>query len=640
MAPPEDRHCRYHASERLFRGAAGPGGAVTVCGIVGIALKRGEAAPILVEGLKRLEYRGYDSAGVAIVGEEGVSVVKGVGTIDDLERRFGVSALSGGTGIGHTRWATHGGVTDANAHPHTDCSGRVAVVHNGVIDNFSELRRALEERGHVLRSDTDTEVIPHLVEEGLSNGLSPIQALARAASMLEGSYAIAAVVSGRREVVVARRGSPLVLGVGDWGNMCASDVAAMLHFTNRYIPLEDGEVAEITPEGVRIWVVGPGGEITPVEREPREVDWTASMADKGPYDHFMLKEIYEQPSAIERTLSQAEVYSDRAIDLLLSTIDSGGRVVFAAAGTSYHASLVGKYLLARLAGIQAESYVASEFEDWAIPHLREGDLVFAISQSGETADVLMATRAARKLGARVLAMVNVPGSTLAREADEVLYMGAGPEVGVAATKTYTSQVAMLTYLTARLALRLGRGGSRAGEIADWLPEIPKIVEARLEEMDRLSKRYVDEIVSHHSVFFLGRGINLATSLEGALKLKEISYIHAEGFPGGEYKHGPLALISRDTPAVAILPREDRLRRLMVGNIMEVRARGAKVIVVKADGEEAPAEMEFPAAPEGLPEELTPIPFVVPLQLLAYRAAVALGRDPDKPRNLAKSVTVI
>jgi len=611
-----------------------------VCGIVGITLRDGEATPLLMEGLKRLEYRGYDSAGVATVGEDGVKVVKGVGTIEDLERRFGVSSLPGSTGVGHTRWATHGGVTDSNAHPHVDCSGRVAVVHNGVIDNFVELRRELEERGHVLRSDTDTEVISHLIEEGLSEGLPPIRALARAVSMLEGSYAVAAVVSGMGGILVARRGSPLVLGVGEEGNMCASDVAAMLHFTNRYIPLEDGEVAEITPEEIRIWTVGPGGRMAPVERDPRVVDWTASMAERGPYEHFMLKEIYEQPAAIERTLSQAEVYSERAVDLLLSTLDAGGRVVFAAAGTSYHASLIGKYLLARLAGIQAESYVASEFEDWAIPHLREGDLVFAISQSGETADVLIATRAARKLGARVLAMVNVPGSTLAREADEVLYMGAGPEVGVAATKTYTSQVAMLTHLTARLALKLGRGGSRAGKIADWLPEIPKIVEARLEDMDRLSKRFVEEIARHHSVFFLGRGINLATSLEGALKLKEISYIHAEGFPGGEYKHGPLALISRDTPAVAILPREDRLKRLMIGNIMEVRARGARVIVVKADGEEAPAEMEFPAAPEGLPEELTPIPFIVPLQLLAYRAAVALGRDPDKPRNLAKSVTVI
>jgi len=611
-----------------------------LCGIVGIALREGSAAPLLVEGLRRLEYRGYDSAGIALVNGDSLTVLKSVGTIGELERKFSISSMPGLAGVGHTRWATHGGVTDWNAHPHVDCKGRIAVVHNGVIDNFSELREALEKRGHKFKSETDTEVVPHLFEEGLARGMPPLKAFAWAISMLEGSYAIASVLAGSRDILVARRGSPLVLGVSDSGNMCASDIAAMLHFTNRYIPLNDGEIAVVSPEGVKIWTLGPGGELVPVSREAREVDWTASMADKGPYDHFMLKEIYEQPEALERTLSQAETYSERAVELLLSTVDSGGKIVFTAAGTSYHASLVGKFLLARLAGIQAESYVASEFEDWALPHVREGDLVFAISQSGETADVLIAVRAAKKVGARVIAMVNVPGSTLTRESDEVLYMGAGPEIGVAATKTYTSQVATLTYLTARLAVRAGRNASLAGQIVEWLPEIPKIVDARLREMDRLASSYAEYLVKHHSVFFLGRGVNLATSLEGALKLKEISYIHAEGFPGGEYKHGPLALISQDTPAVAILPQEERLRRLMIGNIMEVRARGAKVVLVRADDCEVPAEMEFSAAPEGIPEELTPIPFIVPLQLLAYRVAVLLGRNPDKPRNLAKSVTVI
>ncbi len=611
-----------------------------MCGIVGIALREGSAARLLVEGLRRLEYRGYDSAGIALVDGNSLTVLKGVGTIGELERKFSISSMPGSVGVGHTRWATHGGVTDWNAHPHVDCEGKIAVVHNGVIDNFAELRESLEERGHEFKSETDTEVVPHLFEEGLARDMPPLKAFAWAISMLEGSYAIASILAGSKEILVARRGSPLVLGVSDSGNMCASDIAAMLHFTNRYIPLNDGEIAVVSPEGVRIWALGPGGELVPVSREVREVDWTASMADKGPYDHFMLKEIYEQPEALERTLSQAETYSERAVEFLLSTVDSGGKIVFTAAGTSYHASLVGKFLLARLAGIQAESYVASEFEDWALPHVREGDLVFAISQSGETADVLIAVRAAKKVGARVIAMVNVPGSTLTRESDEVLYMGAGPEIGVAATKTYTSQVAMLTYLTARLAVRAGRNTSLAGQIVEWLPEIPKIVDARLREMDRLASSYAGYLVKHHSVFFLGRGVNLATSLEGALKLKEISYIHAEGFPGGEYKHGPLALISQDTPAVAILPQEERLRRLMIGNIMEVRARGAKVILVRADDGEAPAEMEFSAAPEGIPEELTPIPFIVPLQLLAYRVAVLLGRNPDKPRNLAKSVTVI
>ena len=611
-----------------------------MCGIVGIALREGSAAPLLVEGLRRLEYRGYDSAGIALVNGDSLTVLKSVGTIGELERKFSISSMPGLAGVGHTRWATHGGVTDWNAHPHVDCKGRIAVVHNGVIDNFSELREALEKRGHKFKSETDTEVVPHLFEEGLARGMPPLKAFAWAISMLEGSYAIASVLAGSRDILVARRGSPLVLGVSDSGNMCASDIAAMLHFTNRYIPLNDGEIAVVSPEGVRIWALGPGGEFVPVSREARKVDWTAAMADKGPYDHFMLKEIYEQPEALERTLSQAEIYSERAVELLLSTVDSGGKIVFTAAGTSYHASLVGKFLLAKLASIQAESYVASEFEDWALPHVREGDLVFAISQSGETADVLIAVRAAKKVGARVIAMVNVPGSTLTRESDEVLYMGAGPEIGVAATKTYTSQVATLTYLTARLAVRAGRNASLAGQIVEWLPEIPKIVDARLREMDRLASSYAEYLVKHHSVFFLGRGVNLATSLEGALKLKEISYIHAEGFPGGEYKHGPLALISQDTPAVAILPQEERLRRLMIGNIMEVRARGAKVVLVRADDCEAPAEMEFLAAPEGIPEELTPIPFIVPLQLLAYRVAVLLGRNPDKPRNLAKSVTVI
>jgi len=594
-----------------------------VCGIVGIVRRRLGVAEDLVKSLKKLEYRGYDSAGIAVMSNGKIEVIKGVGTIDavigDIKIRDGY------VGIGHTRWATHGGVSPENAHPHTSCNGEVAVVHNGTLDDFEGMRRELAAKGHVLRSETDTEVVAHLVEENLKTGDDPLSAFTKAIRRLKGSYAIVSMISGEKALFLARNKSPLVIGLGEDGNYCASDVAALLHLTNRFIFMEDGEIALLTPSKVEIWRMKEDS-MEKIHKEAEKVEWTPQLLDKGEFEHFMLKEIYEQPHILHKIAESIDYYT-RFSKRLNSLLESGSLTIVAA-GTSYHAGLIGKYLLSKLAGVRSEVIIASEFPEWST-HLKEGDVVLAISQSGETADVLEAVRIAKSKGSKVVSIVNVPGSTLTRMSDESVFIQAGPEVGVAATKTFTAQVAVLYVVSSLIS---GREG-----LYRELIEVSDLLKGYMGTVEEFSKKTSDFLKDKEHAFFLGRGINYPTALEGALKLKEISYIHAEGYPAGEYKHGPLALIEEGTPAVVLVPVDGELRKKTIYNIMEVRSRGAFTITIQPRDVEVPTDSSLEV---DVRDELTsPLIYTVPLQLIAYHTAVILGRDPDKPRNLAKSVTV-
>ncbi|MDK2372418.1 MAG: glutamine--fructose-6-phosphate transaminase (isomerizing) [Candidatus Korarchaeota archaeon] len=594
-----------------------------MCGIVGIVRRRLGVARDLIKSLKKLEYRGYDSAGIAVMSNGDIEVVKGVGTIDavvgDAEIRDGY------VGIGHTRWATHGGVSPENAHPHLSCDGEVAVVHNGTLDDFEGMRRELIAEGHVLHSETDTEVVAHLVEENLKSGDGPLSAFVKAVKKLKGSYALVSIISGERALFLARNKSPLVIGLGEDGNYCASDVAALLHLTNRFIFMEDGEIALLTPSEVEIWRL-KGDNLEKVYREAEEVEWTPQLLDKGAFDYFMLKEIHEQPHILRKIAESIDYYT--RFSERLSSLLRDGSLTIVAAGTSYHAGLIGKYLLSKLAGVRSEIIVASEFPEWS-SHLRQGDVVLAISQSGETADVLEAVRIAKSKGSMVVSIVNVPGSTLTRISDESVFIQAGPEVGVAATKTFSAQVSVLYVVSSLIS---GRSG-----ISRELTEVSELLKGSMDSLEEFSKKMSNILKDKEHVFFLGRGINYPTALEGALKLKEISYIHAEGYPAGEYKHGPLALIEEGTPAIVLVPVNEELRKKTIYNIMEVRSRGAFTITVQPRGIEIPADASLET--DVWDELISPLIYTVPLQLIAYHTAVTLGKNPDKPRNLAKSVTV-
>ena len=603
-----------------------------MCGIVGIIGK--DAARKVINSLKILEYRGYDSAGIAVMLDGRIEVRKAAGTIENLISRYPeIIEMRGELGIGHTRWATHGKVSDSNAHPITDCGGRIAVVHNGTIDNYMEIKEKLSAK-HEFRTETDTEVIAHLIEEMLDRGMGRLEAFVSAVSELRGEYAIACMFEGRNELYLARNKIPLVIGVGDGENYCASDVIALLNLTNKFIYVNDGEFALMTSKSVDVWKFDKG-RLVPVEKRINFVDWSPSMANKGKYEHFMLKEIFEQEDVVRRILMESRGYIKGSISILEKTIKSGGRIIFLAAGTSYHASMVGKYLLNSLLGYPSEVSIASEFTRWNLKSLSEDDLVIAVSQSGETADVLMAVKSAREKGAKILSFVNVPGSTLSRESDEVFFFSAGPEIGVAATKTYVAELVsfLLTFT------ELGKvAGNPVDRVAEALPKLPSLVASCLESSNKIARELSEVIKGESSIFFMGRGINYPTALEGALKMKEISYIHAEGFPAGEYKHGPLALISEGTYSIVVGSNDQEIRDLLLSNVNELKARGSKVISVETD-EYLPSDIRIKVAENGLPEEVLPVVFVIPLQLLAYYTAVALGRNPDKPRNLAKSVTV-
>ena len=608
-----------------------------VCGIVGYVGKE-RCVEVLMEGLKHLEYRGYDSAGLALQASGRIEVIKQAGHLNKLaeavvEHDGNLSGVR--TGVGHTRWATHGRPNEVNAHPQVGNGGTVAVVHNGIIENFAELKEELEGRGVAFESETDTEVIAHLLGEGLEEGGSLREALAKALRRLRGSFAVAAVDASEPEkIVAARHQSPLVLGLGEGENFLASAVQALLKQTRGFLLVENGEIVEVTDSSVRIFTMD--GE--PVQRECFEVDWDAGAVELGVFEDYMLKEIHEQPTALRATLS-GRLHARGAVDL--SEVDLTGleRVAIVACGTSYHAGLLGKYAIERLARIPVEVAVASEYR-YADPIVDEKTLVVAISQSGETTDTLAAVEAARGFGARVLAVTNTQGSLITREADAVLLTKAGPEICVASTKTFLAQVAALNLLALELArtrdtvperelLKLGRDLRRAPEKVE---ETLGLLEGRVEEAAHVFE-------GARCALFLGRGPSYPVALEGALKLKEISYLPAEGYPAGEMKHGPIALVDENCPVVAVLG-EGLVREKTLSNVEETLARGAHVLTIAREDDKAARRISRVVLPiPDAPEMLNALVLSVPLQLLAYRVAKNRGLDVDKPRNLAKSVTV-
>ena len=607
-----------------------------MCGIVGYVGLR-QAAPLLIEGLKRLEYRGYDSAGIALISEGRLLVEKTAGKIAQLEAQLGSDVPPSVTGIAHTRWATHGAPNTRNAHPHADCTGSLAVVHNGIIENATVLRAKLEEKGHKFSSDTDTEVLAHLVEEFYDGSL--VDAVGAALREVEGTYGIAVVSTREPDTVVAARlGSPLLIGVGDGENYIASDPSAVLRHTRSVVYLDEGEMAVVTPAGYRLM----DRQSTPLTKAVSRIDWDLATVERGGYAHFMLKEICEQPESIRNLLRGhllEEEGAARLGGLNLSDEELLGinRIVITACGTSWHAALVGEYMLEEIARIPVEVEYASEFR-YRSPILDGHTLVIVISQSGETADTLAALREAKRRGARTLGLVNVVGSTIAREVDGGIYLHAGPEIGVASTKAFTSQIVALALFTLYLGRRRSLSVLQGREIVQALQRLPEQVEtvlAKQPEIETLAERFTRAM----NVLYLGRGFNFPVALEGALKLKEISYIHAEGYPAAEMKHGPIALIDELMPVVFIAP-QDAVYVKIQSNIEEVRARGGRVVAVVTEGDTAIRKLADHAfeIPKTL-DMLTPVLASVPLQLLAYHIAVRRGCNVDQPRNLAKSVTV-
>jgi glutamine---fructose-6-phosphate transaminase (isomerizing) len=610
-----------------------------MCGIVGYAGNQ-QALPILLEGLRRLEYRGYDSAGVAVLDGEAVQVVRKAGKLEVLERELGADdALAGVTGIGHTRWATHGRPTDRNAHPHQDCTGRVAVIHNGIIENFFTLRAQLEREGHRFASQTDTECVAHLVEGALAEGLEFPDAVRKALRRLEGSFALAVLHQGDPGVVVgAKRDLPLVAGRAEGENFVASDFAAFLDHTKDGVILEDDQVVVVTPGGLEVTDL----DGNPVEPYEHHVDWDLSAAEKGGYEHFMLKEMHEQPLAIKQTL---EGRTDPAGRLVLDELRMSedelrevDKVFVVACGTAYHSGLVAKYAIEHWTRLSVEIEIASEFR-YRDPVLDRNTLVIAISQSGETADTLGAVRYARRQRARVLTVCNTVGASIPRESDAVLYTRAGPEVCVAATKTFATQLAAM-YLVA-LYLAQVRGTMFSDEVAAVvrdLERVPEKIQLCLERSDQVRK-VAEGYKDAHDWLFLGRHVGYPMALEGALKLKEISYLHAEGYPAAELKHGPIALVEDGTPVVVVHP-SSHVYAKMLTNIQEVAARGAAIIAIAEDGDrEVAAHATHVLRVPATTQLLAPLVCLIPLQLLSYHVATARGCPIDKPRNLAKSVTV-
>jgi glucosamine--fructose-6-phosphate aminotransferase (isomerizing) len=602
-----------------------------MCGIVGYVGDADATLSVLLDGLSNLTYRGYDSAGVAVGGET-LRVEKREGELDRLVSALDAgdrSRFTGPVGVGHTRWSTHGPPTDANAHPHTDEAGRVAVAHNGIVENYRALREELEADGVTFASETDTEVVPHLIARGLARGLDPETAVREAAGRLSGSYAIVAVVAGVDSLFAVRQDSPLVLGVGDDETFVASDVPAFLEHTRDVVYLDDGEFVRLDRSG---WAV-TDADGSPVEKEVRRVEWEAEQTGKSGYDHYMLKEIHEQPRSLRQCLSgRVDELEGRITVEELDGVGDVDAVQFVACGTSYHAALYGAQLF-RARGVPATAHYAHEYAT-APPPVSGDDLVIGVTQSGETADTLRALREAGSRGAETLVLTNVVGSTAARECDHVVYLRAGPEIGVAATKTFSSQLVGLNLLVARLAD--GGVGSRR-DLIDALRGVPNAVQAVLDESD--APAVVETFLDADAFFFLGRGLDYPVALEGALKFKEITYEHAEGFAAGELKHGPLALVTSETPVFAVVTGDGEAARKTIGNVKEVEARDAPVVVVTDGVAEAGSYADHVLSVPSTDERLTPLLANVQLQLVAYHMAARLGRPIDKPRNLAKSVTV-
>jgi glucosamine--fructose-6-phosphate aminotransferase (isomerizing) len=608
-----------------------------MCGIVGYIGPR-ETARILIEGLKRLEYRGYDSAGIAVFHQGKVEIRRKEGKLTKLEELIGGETFDGKVGIGHTRWATHGKPSDENAHPHK--AGKVAVVHNGIIENYLPLRQYLKEKGHVFSSETDTETIAHLIDEFIQEGHSFLDAVKIALDQIKGAYALGILYEGADKCLIgARNEAPLVIGLGKDEYFIASDIPPILPYTRNFIFMEDGEVAFVSTKGVKVY--NAKGE--EVSKEPKYVDWNPLMAEKGGYKHFMLKEIFEQPRAVIDTirgrLSEEKgdaVLEDVHFDLKL--LNKMRRISLIACGTSYHAALVGKFLIEEFCRIPVEADIGSEFR-YRNPIVGENELLVAISQSGETADTLAALREVKRRGATTLAICNVVESSLAREAGHVIYTHAGPEIGVASTKTFVTQLVILFLLALRMGRELGILSEEKGKsLIEELVRVPHLMEEMLKTSNQIAK-IAKKYLHARDFLYLGRGINYPIALEGALKLKEISYVHAEGYPAGEMKHGPIALVDREMPVVVLATKNDVYEKVL-SNIEEVKAREGRVIALASpsDREIVKKVDDVIFIPETIPS-LAPILLTIPLQLLAYYMADFKGTDVDQPRNLAKSVTV-
>ena len=611
-----------------------------MCGIVGYIGKR-RVVPILIQGLKSLEYRGYDSAGLVYIQNGGLLKHRSAGKLVKLEEIMDEVNAESRIGLGHTRWATHGAPSEDNAHPHSDCSGELAIVHNGIIENYHSLREDLRNKGHVFTSETDTEVLAHLIEENLEGDL--VEAVRAAVAQVEGSYALGVIWAGQPDRLVAvRHQSPLVLGIKkDGGSFMASDIPALLPYTKQVIFMEDGDLAILQKDSCRIMRTDSGEE---VDREPKEISWNAGMAEKAGYKHFMLKEIFEQPQAILNTLRgrfepETGLVNLPEIEIAGPELAAIKRVSLVACGTSWHAALVAKYWIEKWAGIPVDVDIASEFRYRRLL-LDENVLVVPISQSGETADTLAGMRLARTLGAKIIAICNVVGSTVTREADGTIYTHAGPEIGVASTKAFTSQLVALFLLTlylgqAKRAVSLEESRS----LGSVLLELPAILEDELPRLQRDIGGIVEDFVKSRDFLYLGRGVNFPIALEGALKLKEISYIHAEGYASGELKHGPIALIDSEMPVLALAPR-DSVYAKVISNVEEVKARNGRLILLGSEGDENLRRItDHVVFLPQIHEDLNPILYTIPLQLLAYEIANLRGCDVDQPRNLAKSVTV-
>lgn len=609
-----------------------------MCGIVGYVGGR-EAAPIVLEGLKRLEYRGYDSAGIAVQQSNGIAVVKRVGKVSHLESALGGAGMTGGIGMGHTRWATHGEPTERNAHPHLDCTGTVAVIHNGVIENYSTLKKKLSAAGHRFESDTDTEVLSHLIEDCLRTAGSLEAAVRLALHQVTGAYGMVVMSAGEPGILVAaRKGSPLVIGFGEGENLIASDPSALIGHTRKVTYLGDGEYAVVSSDTVSTRTL----DDVAIQKSVEELTFELEQIERGGFEHFMLKEIHEQPETIRNALRGRLRVREGEVKLgglepMMDTLLAARRIIILGCGTSWHAGLVGEYMLEQIAGIPTEVEYASEFR-YRNPVIMKGDVVFAISQSGETADTLAALREAKAKGAAVLGIVNVVGSSIARETQGGVYIHAGPEIGVASTKAFTSQLTVLALVTLLLARARGVRNVEFDRLMKELDALPDKVRYVLDGADRI-RTIAEKFKSARNFLYLGRGSNFPVALEGALKLKEISYIHAEGYPAAEMKHGPIALIDDQMPVVCIVPK-DTIYDKVISNVQEVRARRGRIIAVaNEDDEEITRLAEFVIRVPRTFGFFGPILNVIPLQLLAYFIAVARGTNVDQPRNLAKSVTV-
>lgn len=598
-----------------------------MCGIFGCLCDG--ASKVLLEGLKRLEYRGYDSVGIALINGDELFVEKNKGKIDEFILGLDEARLKGEIGVGHTRWATHGAPSKENAHPHLDCSKRIAVVHNGVLENFLQLKEELIKKGHIFSSRTDSEVIPHLIEDYMNEGLTLKEALVKSMERVKGSAAIAVISTAEPgRIYCYRRDSPLIVGISDRGVFCASDIPAIMPYTRRVMVVPEDRLVILERSSIRMEDL----KGVPYKMEFTEVTWDLELAEKGGYPHFMIKEIFEQPRAIRDTLKIPTIFLDKAARLLT------GRIYLTGSGTSYHACLSASYIASSLIGIEMRPLISSEFADALLSF--ENSTVIAVSQSGETADTLNAVKHAKSKGAKIVGITNTLGSSITNLSDAYICTQSGPEIGVAATKTFLTQLVALDLLSLRLGLVSGRfSESEYLSITRELESLPIMVERILSRADKIRDLAL-KYSTKENVFFLGRGANVATALEGALKLKEISYIHAEGYPAGESKHGPISLVEPNFLCVFVAPR-DKTRNRIIGNIMEMKARGAEVFSVITDGDEELKEVsdEYFEVPQAH-EILYPVLCTVPLQLLAYYAATFRGFDPDKPRNLAKSVTVL